>query len=97
MPTSRDPAPFTGDMLADYDSGALAGHALGRWSGCCIEIFLLPDDRVVLVCNESTFNYVRTWTLEDVIAGKADIVFDTSQQEASESFYQCVNDRARAR
>lgn len=26
MTSSRDPMPFTGDMLADHDSGALAGH-----------------------------------------------------------------------
>lgn len=95
MTTSPSPERFTGDMLADYYSGALARHARGRWSGSWIEIFLLPDDRVVLICNESTYNRVETWTLDDVLAGKCDIIFDTNQQEARESFHRCISDRAR--
>ena len=82
----RDPAPLTGDSKKDYYSGALTDHALGSWEGFWCEIFLMPDRSIVVAHDNSTHHYFRTWSVDDVIAGRSDILFDDNQQEAREAF-----------
>ncbi len=86
-PPPREPSPLTGNDLADYYSRALRDHALGYWEGFYCEIFLMPDGRIVVVHDETpSHHYVRTWSVEDVLAGRAGVLFDDNQQEARESF-----------
>ena len=87
MTTAPTRSPLTGDVKADFYSGALADHALERWTGWWCEIFLMPDDKVVIVANESTWNRFDTRTVNDVLADPADIGFSDDQQEARDSFY----------
>lgn len=67
MTPPRIQPPLTGDVKADYDSGARTNHALDHWVGCWCEMFLIPDSNV------STFNGFETRSLEDVRAGRANI------------------------
>ncbi len=79
-------ARLTGDMKADYYSGALAGHALDQWTGWWCELFLLPDRRVVVIHQESTFIRCETHSAADALADSASIGFADDQQAAREAF-----------
>ena len=87
---SSPPAPLTGDSQTDYYSGALRDHSLAHWSGFWCEIFLMADNSVVIAHDESTHHYFRTWTLDDVIAGRSGILFDENQQDERSAFDQRV-------
>ena len=78
--------PLTGDAKADYYSGALAAHSLGRWEGFWCDVFLMRDSRIVVAHDNSTHHYFQTWSVEDALAGRADIPFDENQQKERESF-----------
>ena len=73
-------------MKADYYSGALAGHALDQWTGWWCELFLLPDRRVVVIHQESTFIRCETHSAADALADSASIGFADDQQAAREAF-----------
>lgn len=87
---------LTGDVSADYYSGALARHALGHWEGYWCEIFMLAG-KVIVVHNESTHHWFETVSLADIVRGRAQVDFDDNQQAQRDSFLQRVQQEHRGR
>lgn len=85
--------PLTGDDLADYYSGALSDHAVGRWPGFWCDVFLMPHNKVVLAHQGDKGYYIRVWHPDEVLSGRAGLVFDDNQQAERAMFEQAVQKR----
>lgn len=90
------PAMLTGDAREDYYSGALAQHASDRCEGYWCEIFLLADS-VVVVHNESNHHSFETASLDAVLAGRLELVFDDNQQTQRDAFLRRIRQKYDAR
>lgn len=79
-------AGLTGDVKADYYSGALDRHALEHWTVPWCEIYLLPDARVAIIHHESTFVSCELRSMEDVLAGRSRLGLSDELQRVREAF-----------
>ena len=54
------------DYLNDYYNGELARISLQKWDGYYCQLFLL-EDKIVVIHDESTFHYCRTYTFNEFL------------------------------
>lgn len=77
---------LTGDPKADFYSGALAAHARKHWRGEWCDVFLMPEQRIIILHDETDHHRAETCSLQDLLSGRVALRLTEEETEDYQQF-----------
>ena len=82
------------DPKADFYSGALAAHARKHWSGEWCDVFLMPEQQIVIIHDETDHHRVQTCSLQDLTSGRVTLRLPEEETADYQEFLNRIREEA---
>ena len=85
---------LTGDPKADFYSGALAAHARKHWRGEWCDVFLMPEQRIIILHDETDHHRAESCSLPDLLSGRVNLHLPEDETEDYQQFLNRIRGEA---